>query len=251
MMIEDHLPSRPAHFVLRTADAAGAATFYGELFGWQVGSDDIFLSAGRQVARIEVGAGGWLPYLTVPDLDAALGRASAAGATSIGTAVTGAAGRSAVVVEPGGTELGLWQAGSGPGVGVMGEPGAVVWVEEKTHHQATETAFLAELFGFEVLGPEGPGSVRVLRGEGPLCTGVMQFDGRWAPDEAPHWLLYFEVEDVEKSPVSAVENGGSVWFPPFDTPLGRMAYLRDPAGNAFAVVTVSAQGRSMTGGDPA
>lgn len=241
--------ARPAQFVLRTDDPAQAADFYGALFGWKFDAEAGFSLADRLVARTRPGSGGWLPYLTVTDLDSVLAAAVAAGAASVGEseAVGGTAGIGAVVTAPGGAALGLWQAGSGSAVEITSAPGAVVWIEEKTHEQAADTAFLSTLFGFEVLGPQGPGAVRVLKGDGPLFGGVMQFDGRWAPDEKPHWLLYLEVEDLQDCVARAAETGGSVWFPPFDTPLGRMAYLRDPAGNAFAVVTVSEQGRSIIG----
>lgn len=42
---------------------------------------------------------------------------------------------------------------------------------------------------------------------------------------------------------------GSAWFAPFNTPLGRTACLRDPRGNAFAVVHLSAPSAAVTGGN--
>jgi uncharacterized protein len=248
MFIDKSVPGRPARFVLSSPQAPELAAFYTRLFGWQPGTEGAFTLGERTVAQVREGQGGWLPYLTVPDLSAAIRQARAAGASLAGSA-DDPSGLSAVIVDPAGTPLGLSEPGDGPAVEVMAEDGAVIWVEQKTRQQDAATRFLSDLFGYEFAGPTGPGKVRVAQTEGPVFGGVMQFDGRWAADTKSHWLLYFQVADTQASLDRAVGLGGSVWFPPFDTPLGHMAYLRDPQGNAFAVVHLSAQGAAMTGGN--
>jgi predicted enzyme related to lactoylglutathione lyase len=247
MLIDKAVPGRPARFVLSSPGACELTGFYTQLFGWQVRTGGAFVLGERTVAQVRAGQGGWLPYLTVAALPAAVERARAAGST-VAAVPQDPSGLSAVIVDPTGTPLGLSDPGDGPAVEVMAEDGAVVWAEQKTRDQEAATGFLSRLFGYEFAGP-GPGKVRVAQTAGPAFGGVMQFDDRWAPQEKPHWLLYFQVADPEASLARAVELGGSVWFPPFDTPLGRMAYLRDPQGSAFAVVGVSAQGAAMVGGN--
>ncbi|MBV9204296.1 MAG: hypothetical protein JO037_02575 [Actinobacteria bacterium] len=247
MFIDKRVPGRPARFVLSSPYAPELAGFYTQLFGWRAGPGGAFTLSGRTVAQVRQGQGGWLPYLTVPDLPAAIRQAGAAGASLAGPA-DDQPSLSAVIVDPTGTPLGLSDPGDGPAVEVMAEDGAVVWMEQKTHQQDAATGFLSGLFGYEFAGPAGPGKVRVAQTEGPAFGGVMQFDGRWASDAEPHWLLYFQVADTQASLDWAAGLGGSVWFSPLDTPLGRLAYLRDPRGNAFAIVQVSAQGAAMTGG---
>ena len=251
MIIDTHSPSRPAQFVLRTLSSDALTTFYCDLFGWTLEGEGTFVLRGRTVAQMERSAGGWLPYLAVADLAVALEQVTHADAKTLSGPTNDLAGRRAVIIDAGGAPLGLWQSGSGSGVGLMVERGAVVWIEEKTRNQEAATAFLQSLFGFGLLGASGPGSVRLLKGEGPLFGGVMQFDDRWTPDEPPHWLLYFQTGDVTAMIDRAILLGGSLWFPPMDTPLGQLAYIRDPDGNAFAVVEVSEQGRAMTGAGPA
>lgn len=253
MQIDKHLPGQPAQFVLRSPGLAGLTDFYTGLFGWTGDVDrpeGTVLLGDRGVGRLAAGEGGWLPFLAVQDLTQAVQTATEAGATLLEAPagdVDPDLGACAVVLDPTGTPLGLAEAGGG-GVEVMAEDGAVVWVEQKTHDQQRATAFLTAVFGYGFVGPEGPGKVRVARTEGTMFGGVMEFDDRWAPDETPHWLVYLQVSDVAATLDRAVALGGSVWFPPFDTPLGEMAYVRDPEGNAFAVVHVSAQGAAMTGG---
>ena len=247
MIIDTHAPTRPAQFVLRTSGGDVLTTFYCDLFGWTLKGEDTFVLQGRTVARMEHSKGGWLPYLAVADLTVALEKATRSGAVTLDGPSDGPLGRSAVILDGGGAPLGLWQSGSGSGVGLIAEHGAVVWIEEKTRNQEVATAFLQTLFGFELLGASGPGAVRLLKGEGPFFGGVMQFDDRWTSDEPPHWLLYFQSSAVPAIVERAIALGGSLWFPLMDTPLGQMAYIRDPEGNAFAVVEVSEQGRTMTG----
>jgi predicted enzyme related to lactoylglutathione lyase len=248
MFIDKSVPGRPARFVLSSPQAPELAAFYTQLFGWRAGTGGAFTLGGRTVAQVRQGQGGWLPYLTVPDLPSAIEQARAAGA-SLAAPTGDQSGLSAVIVDPTGTPLGLSDPSDGPAVEVMAEDGAVIWVEQKTHQQDAATSFLSGLFGYEFAGPTGPGKVRVAQTAGPVFGGVMQFDGRWAADEKSHWLLYFQVADTQASLDRAAGLGGSVWFPPFDTPLGQLAYLRDPQGSAFAVVHLSAQGAAMTGGN--
>jgi predicted enzyme related to lactoylglutathione lyase len=248
MFIDKSVPGRPARFVLSSPQPAELAVFYTQLFRWRAWTGGVFTLGGRTVAQMREGQGGWLPYLTVPDLPAAIRQARAAGASPVGSA-DDPSSLSAVIVDPTGTPLGLSEPGEQPAMEVMAEDGAVIWVEQKTYQQEAATSFLSGLFGYEFAGRTGPGKVRVAQTEGPAFGGVMEFDDRWAPDTKPHWLLYFQVADTQASLDLAVGLGGSVWFAPFDTPLGYMAYLRDPQGNAFAVVRLSAPGAAMTGGN--
>jgi predicted enzyme related to lactoylglutathione lyase len=56
------------------------------------------------------------------------------------------------------------------------------------------------------------------------------------------WLAYFEVADCDAVVAKTAEHGGSVVMPAQDVPeVGRMAWLGDPAGAAFSVITSVAQ----------
>ena len=56
------------------------------------------------------------------------------------------------------------------------------------------------------------------------------------PDEPPHWLVYFSVEDPDKSSAQAQEFGGSLTVPPMDFPGGRFAIVADPHGSNFGLM---------------
>jgi predicted enzyme related to lactoylglutathione lyase len=57
------------------------------------------------------------------------------------------------------------------------------------------------------------------------------------PKEVPdHWLVYFGVDDVDKSAKQAAKLGATVVMEPTDIPsTGRFAVLVDPQGAAFAI----------------
>lgn len=246
-------PPRPTLFVLSTTEPDAVLDFYDQVCGWKLEPSSAAAmgraaGAGEQAFFVRKGPVGWLPFLSVADLQGALDRAKAAGGRGVFPLPDDDTGRSAAVFDPSDTRLGLW-AVDDPDMNAAGqsiEHGQIIWMEEKTRDQQAAAAFHSEVFGFAAAGPTGPGKVQLLRGNnGPSYAGVMQFDERWAPDHPPHWLLYMSVDDLDKTIEQALAAGGSVWFEPTDTPLGGLAYLRDPAGNAFAVVEVAEAARGM------
>jgi predicted enzyme related to lactoylglutathione lyase len=56
------------------------------------------------------------------------------------------------------------------------------------------------------------------------------------PGTPNHWHVYFAIADADATAARATELGGSVLVPPFDTPVGRIAVLRDPQGAVFSVL---------------
>jgi predicted enzyme related to lactoylglutathione lyase len=53
---------------------------------------------------------------------------------------------------------------------------------------------------------------------------------------APHWMVYFAVDDADVAADRAWRAGGHVPHPPFDSAHGRMAVLADPGGAVFSVL---------------
>jgi predicted enzyme related to lactoylglutathione lyase len=111
------------HVELATTDIAKARSFYQTLFGWKL--DDVDMGSGMTYTMIGVGEGtgggmmkqmqagapsAWLPYVLVDDLKAATAKAKANGASVVRdiTEVMGM-GSLAVITDPTGATLGLWQ----------------------------------------------------------------------------------------------------------------------------------------------
>jgi predicted enzyme related to lactoylglutathione lyase len=108
---------------LKTADLGRAKDFYGSLFGWQI--NDVHESPRQPYAMIRVGDGTgggmmhqpaadgpsqWTPYVAVADIRAATEQARALGADVL-TEPTEMkhAGWLAIIRDPAGAVLGLWQ----------------------------------------------------------------------------------------------------------------------------------------------
>ena len=238
---------RPGLFILRTLDPPAVADFYAATLGWELDGETFTLD-GAAVAGVTARGGGWLPMFAVDSLEHSLESVMQAGGTLTGRRDDDR-GLQALAVDPTGTTFGLWQIGTGSGVHRQGRLGTVSWVEQKTRDQNAAVQFLSTVFGYSAVGPTGPGKVRVLTRAGrPPLGGVMQFDDRYSADQPPFWLLYVEVEDVAESIGRALAAGGALWFPLTETPIGPLAYVRDPAGNAVALVAIPESGRAGVAG---
>jgi len=259
---DSYEPGVPSWVDHASADPERAAAFYGALFGWdqeermppEAGGSYVMCSVGgRDVAAIgsqmeEGRPPAWSTYVTVADADAAAARAGAAGGTVLAAPFdVFDAGRMAVVQDPGGAVLSLWEPRGHPGAGRVNEPGAFCWNELTTRDVDGSLRFYGELFGWRGVELEVGGGRYVnwhLAGEeepDPVAAvaGMMPMDGeQWPPELPAHWMVYFAVEDADAAAARAVELGGAVAVDPFDTPVGRIAVLNDPLGAAFSVIAL-------------
>jgi predicted enzyme related to lactoylglutathione lyase len=94
----------------------GVTGFYQQLLGWKAapGPGGMTMLAGEQGPFAATGvkygpAPGWIPFVEVGDVAAATRRASELGATVVQGKTRGPAGELAVISDPGGAALALWQ----------------------------------------------------------------------------------------------------------------------------------------------
>jgi predicted enzyme related to lactoylglutathione lyase len=236
---------------LVTPDAAACQRFYGALLGWEFESTT---SNGRPYVLARSGgefAGGivqrdemktepaaWLSYLSVPDLDGALGRVTSAGGKVLlpPTAVS-TYGRVAVVLDPQGAPLGL--------AGVTGtlpaepaEPALLrfFWMEYLAKDGPAALAFYKGLAGYEstVTASEQGLDYHVLRRQRSRA-GLLQIPSEFE-NVAPNWLPYIRVEDPAALARKALSLGGQVVLEPrADVRGGTLAIVTDPTGGAIAL----------------
>lgn len=100
-----------------SSDAPGkTSTFYEKLLGWKPSdgpagmtmfSSDAGPFAG--LAKHDAGVAGWIPYAQVDDVDAATAKAAKLGADVVQKRTKGPAGDFAIVRDPGGAHVALWQ----------------------------------------------------------------------------------------------------------------------------------------------
>ena len=242
----------PSWVDLQTTDQDAAKAFYSGLFGWTYDDQPMPQGAVYSMAQIdqdnvaaiapqppEMAAQGvppmWNTYIAVDSVDDCVAKVGAAGGQIAMPAFDIMdAGRMAFVLDPGGAAVGLWQAGGHIGASRVNEPGTVIWNELITADPAGSTGFYQQVVGMTTSDMEMEGQKYTV-----FETGEAQVGGT-TPPQMPgtpnHWHVYFATADADATAARATELGGSVLVPPFDTPVGRIAVLRDPQGAAFSVL---------------
>ena len=246
-----HAPGTISWVDLATSDQTAAKEFYGALLGWAyedmpAGEGVVYSMAklgGRSAAAIspqqaDEAAQGvpphWNVYVTVADVDATAGKAAEAGGTLLAPPFdVFDAGRMAVIADPTGAVLCLWQAGTNIGAEVVNELGAMTWADVATTDAPAAQAFYEALFGwrFDQMSEDPPYWV-IWNGE--RSNGGMTVPPPGVPS---NWFPYFVVADVEAAMGAAQAAGGQPFIGPIDVPTGRFALIQDPQGAPFGVLT--------------
>jgi predicted enzyme related to lactoylglutathione lyase len=234
---------------LATTDPDAAKAFYAELFGWEAedipvpggyysmqrkNGKDVAAIAGQPPAQRDAGAPpAWQSYVTVASADDAAQRAGELGGTVHAPPFdVMEAGRMAVVQDPQGAFFILWEPRNNIGAALVNAPGALCWNELAAAELDTAPDFYAGLFGWHTEPFEG-GPMRYLTiKNGDRANGGMR---EQQPQEPPHWLVYFAVDDVDASVAKIGELGGGTIAGPFEMAMARMAVVRDPQGAVFAL----------------
>lgn len=242
---------------LTTTDVAAAKAFYQGLFGWRM--QDIptpmgpsytmcFLGEDRVAGIGPTPAGyqaftptAWTCYVNVADVDAVLARVAPAGGRVVMPAMDVMdQGRMALLADPSGAVLGLWQPGTHQGADVFNIAGAMAWNELQSRDLSTATRFYTEVLGWTWAGRDDTyqmGSVPLSDGSERLNCGAMPMPPQ-VPAEVPsHWGVYFTVGDCDAAVAQAVQLGGSVWLPAMAMGPGRFAGVADPTGGMIYVGT--------------
>jgi predicted enzyme related to lactoylglutathione lyase len=227
MRIRGFAPATPCWVELASTDPGRAQDFYASLFGWEPAGDR-FKLAGRAAAgltRTRPGRpAGWLTYLAADDLGADVRRFAAAGGRCLSGPVNGRGGQGAVLADPGGATLGLWQADGFAGAQVAGEAGTMAWPELLTADVDAAEAFYGRAFGW------------LLRDRVEWLTPAHDAIAGLAPGaRTARWRCAFQVDDCAASVGTALDLGAQLVVEPTDMGLGLYAELSDPWGASFAV----------------
>lgn len=147
----------------------------------------------------------------------------------------------AVITDPTGAVVGLWQARSFDGAGIANEHGALIWNELTTGDVPAASSFYSSILSVTTARSEMPGADGYVeyKVDGRAVGGIMDLS-KLPSGVPPHWQPYFSVDNVDEVQAAAVRAGGTVLSPAFDMVVGRMAVLADPQGGAFSVITLKA-----------
>jgi predicted enzyme related to lactoylglutathione lyase len=248
----DSLPSGvPCWVELSSADDTAAISFYSELFGWEVAPLSskferylIFYNKGRPVgacSRYEPFASdSWCVYLSSPDAGRTLEVAQYCGARLLSPAlVVSHFGTMALIEDPGGAPVGVWQAGSFPGFSGPAERGDPSWFELVTPNWALAASFYDGVFGLETRAVgRGATSYAQLMSDGGAVAGIRSPVGP-APARGAAWSAHFDVEDIRGAMGKVIELGGAVLGTVSESHFGRRVEVADTAGARFHLLARS------------
>jgi predicted enzyme related to lactoylglutathione lyase len=250
------IPGSVCWIEVSSADPVGSRNFYTGLFGWTYRIDRhpsrahyaIALRAGRPVAGLAGVAASatqpvtWTLYLA----SANVGRTSQVFGSLGGRILYGPAdvpdqGVVLIGADPTGAMIGFWQPAQRWTLHMAG-PGSLHWAELNTWDGARADKFFANLFNYrqQQIGDGRYVDYTTWSRGGQMMLGRLQMNEDWvAPGTPAHWMLYFAVDprtgtDAAVNRVLAL--GGRVDLDPYDTELGRIAWVTDPSGAAFALI---------------
>ena len=170
----------------------------------------------------------------------------------------GPAGRMAVIADPAGAALRLWQAGADRGAQVVNADGAWNWSNLAVAEPAAVGDFYRAVFGWELASVDvgGDEALMVRRpgygdhlaelepgirerqdesGAPPGFADAVGWVERAAAGTPATWRIVFAVADTDATVRRAVELGGEVRVEPYDAGPVRTAVLADDQGTEFTI----------------
>lgn len=279
-----YIPGVPCWVDSTHPDPDAVLPFYSGLFGWDFtnvmpeGSKDKFFMArvhGGEVSGIgSVPEGAppvarWNTYIWVDSADETAEKAEKAGGNVLAEPFDiPEAGRMAVLADPEGAAISVWQANPFNGAKVVNENGALNFNGLATRDVGAAKAFYGAVFGWRTLSlPFGemwtlPGYGDRLEEHTPGLRQGMKDMGapegfidvvatlepiKDAGSQTPaHWRVTFGADDVRAVAAKAKELGGEVVSGPFDAPYTRVATIKDPQGATFSASQFVAENSNLT-----
>jgi uncharacterized protein len=255
-----HEPGMFCWVELATTNGPAAKKFYTSLFGWKPneipmgqGDDNPYVMLekdGKEAGALyQTGPEQkgmpphWGSYVCVTSADESAAKAKQLGGTVIMEPFDVMEhGRMAVIQDPTGAVFSIWQPKEHIGAKVTNEPGSFCWNELYTTDVKRSEDFYSGLFGWsgdEKMAMPTGGEYTIFKKGDAQAAGMMKIPKEMGPTP-PHWLVYFAVDDSDRTVEKAKGMGANVMVPPTDIPnIGRFSILSDPQGAGFAVIKLA------------
>jgi predicted enzyme related to lactoylglutathione lyase len=147
------------------------------------------------------------------------------------------AGRMAIVRDPAGAQVCVWEPGDHRGYEVRGDPGTPLDSELMTPDLTTACSFYHAVFGWTAQQQDfGPSAYTVWKRHDRPVAGALELAESRREDTQPHWRVAIATADCDATARLCRALGGAVREPPADGAPGRCALLEDPAGAVFEVI---------------
>ena len=235
---------------LITPDPKKASDFYRKAFGWTVektGTDEqpywIFRNNGKKVAGMfemtgaRPDAGGeWISYVSVPNVETAAKKTSAAGGTVVkGPSEMEGRGMAALLADPQRAVFAVIRSADGdPQANKEAAVNEWLWSELWANDPAGAGDFYRNLLAAEIEQKEVDSiTYRVVNKDNRRCSGIIQSP---AIDARSYWVQYIKVSDIDAALKKAEDAGAKVLIKPNEKiRKGSVAVLMDPTGAPFAI----------------
>ncbi|WP_209370506.1 VOC family protein [Brevibacterium renqingii] len=222
--------------------------FYSQIFGWEFNDQGPDFGHYNMITKDGVTIGGamralnmdgtpnpmipatWTTYLHTEDISDVYAKALEAGAAPVAEPMAvGPLGQMAVITDPTGAGVGMWQPGEFSGFDTPLTPGTPVWFELITVNYSAANEFYGHVFSFEIT-PMGDFPYSTHGAGDDAVAGIC--DAReWVQNS--YWRTYFNVEHADAAASKVTELGGKVLDGPEDSPYGRIVTVTDPEGATF------------------
>lgn len=229
-------------------DFESTTKFYTEIFGWKFEDQGPDFGHYHMITKDGASVGGamramnmdgtpnpmipaaWTTYLHTNDIANTYAAALTAGAAPVAEPMAvGSLGQMAVITDPTGAEVGMWQPGDFTGFDTPMTPGTPVWFELMTLNYPVATEFYRNAFSFELVAMEGfPYATH--GAEENAVAGICDAS-EWT--QVSFWRDYINVDDADATATRVAELGGKVLAGPEDSPYGRIVTVTDPEGATF------------------
>jgi len=243
---------KPIWLDLSSGDAAGSRDFYSKLFGWKVevnpdpqyGGYALATIGGKNVAGIgpkmsAEAPTAWTVYIRTGDAADTVKKTKAAGGgVMVEPMAVGDQGTMAIIQDPSGAFLGVWQPNAMSGADVMNVANTFSWAELSARGLDKAKPFYKSVFGWgEKTSDMGEGMqyTEFLIG-GDSIAGSMEMNPMVPAQVPSYWMPYFEVDDVDKALDKAKGLGSTEMMGAQDFSGGRFAIVTDPQGAAFGLL---------------
>jgi predicted enzyme related to lactoylglutathione lyase len=232
-----------------SGDAKKAQGFYGEVFGWRVQDVPMGPTPYQMIAVGDKTVGGyapapdakvpphWLSHLHVENTEKSVADVKrAGGAVQLAPTKIGDYGAMAIVTDPLGGALSLWQSNKPDETGDTPADGHFVWNELWTKDPDKSVAFYKTIAGYGVdtkdMGPMG--TYHLFTVGGVPIAGAMKSS---MPNVPQMWLPYVQVASADKTIERAKKLGAEIVVPPTDVPeVGRFAIFKDTLGAVLGII---------------
>lgn len=250
-----HKPNTFCWVDLATNDIIGAKDFYSKLFGWTFvdvpTGDDMFYTMfhlnGKQIAgmmpmqpeQIEMGMPPfWSSYISTENADEILAKVQQEGGVVVMPAMdVMEEGRMAMIQDPEGAIIGIWQPKNHYGFAYKDVHGAPCWFEHGSHDSAKSIPFLEKVFGWTSNTTQMGANLYTtfLLGEA-MVAGLYVMSSEMG-DIPSHWLPYFVVNNIDEAMALTANLGGHVIMPKlYVDGVGNFGVISDPQGGVIGLL---------------